>query len=148
MSPEELQQARSSLSPGSNLDLRGTTLDGKLLSQILSAFHDPHANKLLIGSASLENALIDGPALFGDVIFNGRVRFFGAKFEDKADFYGAEFKSYAGFNEAEFSYADFEKAKFTGGPVSFKYVKFRSAAEFNAVIFEGRTEFNGAKFLG
>jgi uncharacterized protein YjbI with pentapeptide repeats len=147
LSHEELRQALGSLAPGCDLDVRGATLDGALLSYILSAFVDPSTRKLLIGNASLENASINGTAPFGSAVFNGRVTSFEAKFDGKADFYGAEFKAYAGFNEAEFSYADFEKAKFTGDAISFKYVKFRSAAEFNDVIFKGSTEFNGAKFL-
>ena len=148
LSPDELRQVLRSLAPGKNLDLRGTTLDGRLLSQILSAFRDPQTRTLLIGDASLENAIINGDSPFGGAVFNGNVRFFGAKFDSKADFYGAQFKSYAGFNEAEFGYADFEKAKFSGNAVSFKYVKFRGPVEFGETIFQGRTEFIGAEFLG
>jgi hypothetical protein len=92
LSPEELRQALGSLAPRKDLDLRGTTLDGQLLGQILSAFRQPHSHRLLIGNASLENARIDSEAPFGDAVFNGQARFFGAKFGDKADFYGAEFK--------------------------------------------------------
>ena len=137
LSREELRQALSSLAPGNNLDLRGTTLDGRLLGQILSAFRDSHSGKPLIGDVSLENARISGEAPFGSAVFNGRARFFGAKFVGKADFYGAEFKSYAGFNGAEFEYADFEKAKFSGDSVSFKYVKFRGPAEFGGRNIRG-----------
>jgi uncharacterized protein YjbI with pentapeptide repeats len=147
LSPEELRQALGSLAPGNDLDLRGTTLDGKLLGQILSAFRDPQARKLLIGDASLENARTNGDAPFGSAVFNGPARFFGAEFNGKADFYGAEFKAYAGFNEAEFRYADFEKARFTGDAISFKDVRFRGPAEFGHVTFEGYTEFIGAEFL-
>jgi uncharacterized protein YjbI with pentapeptide repeats len=147
LSPEELRRVLRSLAPGEDLDLRGTSLDGQLLGQILSAFRQPHSRNLLIGNASLENARIEGEASFGDAVFDGDARFFGAKFRDKADFYGAEFRSYAGFNGADFNYADFERAKFTGGPVSFKYVRFLGPAEFADVRFERRTEFIGAKFL-
>ena len=147
LSPEELRQALGSLAPGNDLDLRGTTLDGQLIGQILSAFRQPHSRKLLIGDASLENARIDGAAPFKDAVFNGQATFFGVRFGDKADFYGAECKAYAGFNEAEFGYADFERAKFTGNAISFKYVKFRGPAEFRNATFTGYTEFIGAKFM-
>ena len=147
LSPEELRQALGSLAPGRDLDLRGTTLDGQLLGQVLSAFRQPHSRKLLIGNASLESARIDSEAPFEDAVFNGQARFFRAKFGGKANFYGAEFKAYAGFNEAEFGYADFERAKFTGNAISFKDVRFRGPAEFADVTFKGSTEFVGAKFL-
>jgi len=123
---EELGQALGSLGTRSDLDLRGTTLDARLLKRILSTFRDPNTHKLQLGDTSLENAIIDAAAPFGSAIFNGPAHFFGAEFKDKADFYGAEFKSLRGFNEAEFRYADFEKAKFTGDAISFKYVKFRA----------------------
>jgi uncharacterized protein YjbI with pentapeptide repeats len=147
LSRKELKQALCSLAPGQDLDLRGTTVDEWRLGQILRAFQQPQSGRLLIGDASLQNAEIEGDAPFGDAIFAGPARFFGAKFGGKADFYGAEFKDYAGFNGAEFSYVDFERAKFIGGPVSFKYVKFRGPAESADAIFDGRTEFIGAKFL-
>jgi hypothetical protein len=147
LSAEELRQALGSLAPGKNLDLRGTTLDGKLLRQILSAFRDPQAGELLIGDASFQNSRINSDAPFGGAVFNGPARFFEAKFGGKADFYGAKFKDYAGFNGAEFSYADFERAEFSGNAISFKHVKFRGAAEFGHVTFEGYTEFIGAEFL-
>jgi uncharacterized protein YjbI with pentapeptide repeats len=117
---EELGQALGSLGPRNDLDLRGTTLDARLLKRILSTFRDPNTHKLQLGDTSLENAIIDATAPFGSAVLNGPAHFFGAEFKDKADFYGAEFKAYAGFNEAEFRYADFEKAKFwdwsTSGP--------------------------------
>ena len=146
LSSEELRQALRSLAPGENLDLRGTTLDGQLLDQILAAYRQPHSRKLVIGYASLEKAEIEGEAHFGDAVFNGQATFFDAKFSDKADFWGAEFNAYAGFNGAEFIYADFERATFTRGPISFKDVTFGSG-EFGHTVFEGRTEFQRAKFL-
>jgi uncharacterized protein YjbI with pentapeptide repeats len=145
LSPDELRQALSSLAPGKNLDLRGTTLDGSLLGQILSAFRDPHSGELLIGDASLDNARINGKASFQGSVFSGNARFLGAEFSGEANFCGAEFKADAWFNDAKFKdYVDFGNAKFS--LTSFKDVEFDNAAQFEDVIFESRTEFNRAKF--
>ncbi len=144
--PQQLSQALRSLGPGEALDLRGTTLDKALTRRILDKFRDPRTHELLIGDASLENTKISGEVSFSGAVFEGDARFFGCDFHDKADFYGTEFKQYAGFNDARFDYLDFGKARFSRGPISFKYVTFRDTAEFDDTVFAGRTEFSYADF--
>src|ERR1039457_6148499 len=84
--PEGLKQALGSLSPGMDLDVRGTTVGADLLGQILGVLSGPSGGRPRIGSARCDLAE-----------FNGDARFDGAEFISGALFNDAKFSGSAGF---------------------------------------------------
>lgn len=61
----------ASLSPGADLDLRGTTLDGPLLSRILTAVADPATRRPTVGTARFDAVTFTGDAWFDSAVFAG-----------------------------------------------------------------------------
>lgn len=133
--PGELKQALGSLSPGQNLDLRGTTLSEKLLGRILDALSDPQNRRPQIGTARFSGAQFSGDAFF-----------YGADFSGNAWFSGAQFSGLANFNRAVFSRdVWFDRARF-GGAARFNHPEFRGEAWFTDAEFGGDAWFYCAGF--
>jgi hypothetical protein len=135
LTSEELAQALGSLSPGGDVDARGTELGGELLDKILGTLRDPNTNRLQIADARFEGAR-----------FGSRAGFFGVKFAGYAGFADAKFGPNAGFGNAQFSGpAEFTGAKFSG-PVAFGGARFSGPVAFYKAEFSGAAAFGGAKF--
>ena len=145
------------LSPGDDVDHRGTTFTGPLLIALLGALRDPDTGPPRFGNAWFEEVTFEGEATFDEATFEGNVRLEWATFEGDAGFSGATFKDDADFTEATFKGdAWFEGATFKGdawfaettfkGNTTFAEATFKGNAWFESATFEGSTEFVGAIF--
>ncbi|WP_435124644.1 pentapeptide repeat-containing protein [Actinacidiphila sp. bgisy144] len=136
----------ASLSPGADLDLRGTTLDGTLLDRILIAMNDPTSGQPIVGHAKFSEVTFAGDAWFEEVTFTTYVSFGAATFSGQAEFTGATFNGYAEFSLATFGEdADFEGATFAENS-DFTTAKFARWANFTSATFSGDASFRKANF--
>ncbi|MFI9000045.1 pentapeptide repeat-containing protein [Streptomyces sp. NPDC053541] len=125
------------LTPGADVDHRGTPFTEDLLDRLLTALSDPTTTHPHLGHARFDAAQFTGDASFNDAQFTGTAWFAGARFIHAARFDGARFTQAARFGGARFSDAAwFAKAQFTG------------VAWFDGVQFMGETRFNRAQFTG
>jgi hypothetical protein len=158
MDKSELADWLATLSPGSNIDLRGTQLGTERLDRLLTAVRDEHGNTRLgnvrfseaqfIGDTSFGGAQFSGDAEFSEAQFNGPAIFEMAEFARSARFFGTEFNGLAGFGGAQLSGdAEFSEAQFNG-PAQFFRARFSGDAEFIETQFNGEAAFGGAQFSG
>jgi uncharacterized protein YjbI with pentapeptide repeats len=144
------------LSPGADIDHRGTPFTHELLNQLLAALCDPSVGKPHLGDARFDGAFFSGDARFDGAFFSGDARFDRASFSGDAWFNRASFSGAAVFGEAIFTgCAVFSGASFSGGAgfgeASFSnayFVKasFPADAGFSEVMFTGRLLFHEARF--
>lgn len=124
MSPSGQQSYLNSLTPGTDVDLSGTTITGDVFSQILAKLR-----------ATPEQPPKFGTAIFNDSVFIDDVRVRGAIFSNGCSFKSAHFHGEGDFASARFSAdSDFDGATFA------------SEASFFDAIFEGKSLFTGVKF--
>ncbi|MET7618824.1 pentapeptide repeat-containing protein [Streptomyces sp. NPDC005408] len=136
----------SALTPGSDVDHRGTPISQSLLRQLLDALRDPASGQPRVGVAWFDEARFSGGAWFGSVRFAAEARFGRAKFSDGAWFDEATFSGVAWFDEATFSGdAWFGRAKFSD-VARFISVRFAAEARFDGVTFSGDAWFGKVRF--
>ncbi|MGW6712691.1 pentapeptide repeat-containing protein [Streptomyces globisporus] len=147
------------LTPGSDIDHRGTTFTEPLLTALLDALRDPSTNISRLGTAEFGSAVFEGDADFDRVDFEGDAGFDRALFEGDARFREAIFHRDVRFASAEFQDtarfamavfeddADFTSAIFRSGTV-FDHADFQDMAVFEAVAFDGDAQFAWASFRG
>lgn len=149
----------ATLSPGADVDHRGTPFTDELLSELLAALTDSVTGRTCLGEALFEEAKFSGDAAFDGVRFDGDAWFKGAEVEGNAQFDAVDFGGEAQFEGAYFGgHASFEQARFGGGAwfvraemgaiAVFGGVKFSSEASFVGVRFRGGAWFGGAEFRG
>ncbi|MGW3140991.1 pentapeptide repeat-containing protein [Streptomyces sp. NPDC001139] len=130
----------TSLTPGADIDHRGTPFTQDLLQALLRALTDPTTNTPHLGAARFDGARIV-EAQFHGVQFTGETRFVGTHFS------GRSF-SPAHFDDARFTgEAHFSDARFTG-EAHFGRVQFASSANFHGAQFDCKAEFFDAQFDG
>ncbi|WP_347814641.1 pentapeptide repeat-containing protein [Streptomyces sp. Tu 3180] len=83
----------AALSPGANIDHRGTPFTAELLDQLLAALRDPITGTPHIGVARFSEASFSGDAQFDGASFSDIAAFGGASFSGDARFGGAEFET-------------------------------------------------------
>ncbi|MFF7459404.1 pentapeptide repeat-containing protein [Kitasatospora sp. NPDC008115] len=159
----------TALAPGSDLDLRGTTIDETLLSSIRAACTDRSTTNprfgrtdftestftgdarfysaTFTGDAKFELATFTGDAGFDAVTFSGDAKFESATFTGDAEFHAVDFIGHAEFDAATFVGDAKFHAAFTGG-ARFAWATFRSNAQFISATFTSYTWFNSATFVG
>ncbi|AVZ77146.1 hypothetical protein SLUN_01015 [Streptomyces lunaelactis] len=126
LAPAARARYLATLSPGSDIDHRGTTFAESLLSQLLAALRDPTSHRPHLGSAQ-----------FHDVTFSA-----------DAWFHGVTFSADAGFSRATFSGpARFDRATFSG-TAQFDRATFSDTAWFDGARFSGPARFDRARFSG
>ncbi|MFE2993221.1 pentapeptide repeat-containing protein [Streptomyces sp. NPDC059262] len=136
------------LTPGADIDLRGTSVTEELLQDLLRALHDPIIDKprfgsldchevRFLGTVSFQGAQISGYASFHKAHFAGDALFKQVQFHFDAGFHGAQFFGDAEFQEAQFS-----------GEAGFDGVRFFGAARFVAVRFFDYASFEAARVSG
>ncbi|RCH65460.1 pentapeptide repeat-containing protein [Streptomyces sp. SDr-06] len=140
----------ASLSPGSDIDHRGTTFSPALLKELLAALRDPATGQLRIGDAWFAMASFTGEAWFVDATFTGRALFSMARFEDRAAFHGVTFTGKAAFDRVAFAgVASFHGARFIAdalfsatfvGKAWFGRATFHRGVDFRGSVFEEATE--------
>lgn len=160
----------SSLSNGSDVDLRGTEVSESLFTQLLDAVKNPTSGIPEFGAVKFSWAKFLGEAHFGavifekevnfnSVIFGGVTTFEGSIFRESATFRGVVFESQSRFRGAVFESAvDFALGCFKGkasfpharfeGPVGFQEVSFESQSVFESTQFLDRAYYLAAKFAG
>ncbi|MFJ2175873.1 pentapeptide repeat-containing protein [Streptomyces sp. NPDC087851] len=144
------------LSPGDDIDHRGTTFSDTLLDELLNALCDPATSRPRLGAALFECATFDvvlfigatfsGTAQFDRATFSGVTWFSDATFSADAQFGEATFSAEVSFTDAVFSgTAEFEEAKFSDN-VWFSGAAFSGPALFAKAICSTAAKFEGAEF--
>ncbi|CAL9631682.1 pentapeptide repeat-containing protein [Streptomyces sp. enrichment culture] len=134
------------LTPGADIDHRGTTFTEPLLNALLDALRDPTTGIACLGTTQLNSATFEGTAMFRSATFKGAAVFRSATFEGGAWFDSATFEGAAWFNSATFEgAAAFNRATFEGA-AAFNRATFEGAVGFESVTFEGGAWFNSATF--
>ncbi|MET8336219.1 pentapeptide repeat-containing protein [Streptosporangium canum] len=149
----ELDEVVHGLSPGSAIDLRGTTVGRHLLTRILSATHGR------LGRARFDRAVFPEEARFGGVVFDGDVSFDHARFHRLASFLDARFAGNVSFREVRFfrelsmhgvsviGHAAFDRIS-AGRDALFGAARFGRTASFESAEFHGFATFDGTRFTG
>ncbi|MER7983865.1 pentapeptide repeat-containing protein [Streptomyces sp. NPDC095817] len=155
-SPEGQRDYFAALSPGSDVDLRGTEISEALFTRLRNALTN-ESGEPQFGRASFRQARFLGSIDFGEFTFNGVTSFNESHFEEGVDFTGSKFIGMATFNSAHFSRgARFEATEFdsfTGFDLArfdlhstFLQVHFSHITTFKGVIFDGAVGFEYARF--
>ncbi|WP_078661697.1 pentapeptide repeat-containing protein [Streptomyces sp. NRRL B-24484] len=149
----------ATLTAGSNLDLRGTTIDESLLNDIRNACTDPATGKPVFGAVRFNSVTFSGNARFDAATFTGDAWFTAATFAMTASFVSATFTGEVSFGSADFTgdawfnavtftrEASFESATFTGN-AWFDTATFTDDAQFDSATFTGDASFESATFTG
>ncbi|MFE6777250.1 pentapeptide repeat-containing protein [Streptomyces sp. NPDC057702] len=147
------------LTPGSDIDHRGTAFTDSLLNALLDALRDSATGRPRLGVAGFGSASFEGDAWFESASFEGDAWFESASFEGDAWFESASFKRDAWFTSATFKgdtvfasatfegVAGFGSATFAGD-AWFGSATFKRDAWFLLAIFEGVAGFGSATFEG
>ncbi|WP_367124320.1 pentapeptide repeat-containing protein [Streptomyces phytohabitans] len=148
----------AALTPGADLDHRGTPFTQTLLDRLLAAVHDDAERRPRTGAASFAGAVFAGDVDFRGTAFTGAADFDDATFTGRADLHGTWFGAAAHFTDARFGgAADLAGAAFHGeahlgarfgGDARFDGACFRGTAEFGTASFGGNAWFGGAEFRG
>ncbi|MEU2854582.1 pentapeptide repeat-containing protein [Streptomyces syringium] len=159
----------ATLSPGDDIDHRGTTFTDSLLAELLHVLRDPTSSRPHLGrglfdgamfsadaafvgamfsaDAAFVGATFSADAAFDDATFSADARFVGAMFSADAAFVGATFSAHASFDGAMFS-AD---AWFVGAMFSadarFVGATFSAAPLLGPLVCQGRLDLSGAAFV-
>ncbi|MGH3377864.1 MAG: pentapeptide repeat-containing protein [Actinoallomurus sp.] len=145
LGPGQLDEVLAQLSPGCEIDVRGTRMSSELLRRVLEAVAEDGIRSLR--DANFTEVQFDDGADFGKTVFHGTTRFRGAKFHGAADFDQVRFEGdIADFSEARFRHASFRWAEFQSD-ASFSGAEFRSRTSFAKARFCGYLDFCGARFL-
>ncbi|WP_324605114.1 pentapeptide repeat-containing protein [Streptomyces sp. NRRL S-87] len=138
----------ASLTPGADIDHRGTPITEDLLDRLLNAVRDPTTTHPHLGTAQFDEAQFSGSAQFDEAQFSGTAQFDGAQFSGDAWFSQARFSGDAWFSQARFSdTTGFEGARFSGR-VWFDGAHFSDTAHFSQARFSGKVLFGEARFSG
>ncbi|MFB8027280.1 MULTISPECIES: pentapeptide repeat-containing protein [unclassified Streptomyces] len=136
----------ATLSPGDNIDFRGTSFTEGLLADLLAALREPTTGIPSIGFAQFGSATFDDAASFTAATFWGGAMFEAATFTGPADFRRATFKNTARFGLATFkSSARFESVT-VRHEAGFQSATFHGAARFRSATFESEARFGSATF--
>ncbi|WP_240660300.1 pentapeptide repeat-containing protein [Streptomyces sp. WAC 01529] len=134
------------LSPGADIDHRGTPFTRPLLAALLNALRDPATGYPRLGYAVFASAAFKDYADFASAAFEDYAGFGSATFTYDATFESATFKGDSGFASATFeNYAEFRLATFKG-EARFTRATFKSGAGFGSATFEDYADFGSATF--
>ncbi|MFD7876801.1 pentapeptide repeat-containing protein [Streptomyces sp. NPDC059766] len=145
------------LSPGSDLDHRGTSITHSVLSALIDAVRDPDTRQAVLGTVRFDGARFVGDADFSSVRFGGEVGFERAVFLGTARFVAAEFHADVWFERAIFRGSQFRETTFESNvwfgeavftdDVRFDGARFCGHARFRLTHFDGNAAFDGALFV-
>jgi uncharacterized protein YjbI with pentapeptide repeats len=166
----EKSQFLSRLSPGDDLNLRGTHFTEELLDQLIDCMRSPSSGRITLGEVDFEEAIFEGQvdlahahftktadftnavfvksALFNDTFFDDDTYFEGVMFQDRAPFGRAQFAADAVFSGAIFcDGAGFGNAAFSAR-AWFRGVRIEKVAYFADARFAGNIDFDGVAISG
>ncbi|MGX2995757.1 pentapeptide repeat-containing protein [Streptomyces sp. JNUCC 64] len=124
------------LTPGDDIDHRGTPFTPDLLRALLRALIDPTTGKPCTGDAFFSEAQFSGDAWFRETQFSGDAWFRETQFSGDAWFSEAQFSGNARFDGAQFS----RDAWFTN-------VRFEGMSALGPLACGGRVNLSGAVFI-
>ncbi|MET9895276.1 pentapeptide repeat-containing protein [Streptomyces sp. NPDC006465] len=134
------------LSPGADLDHRGTPFTPELLGRLLDALRDPATGRPHLGTAEFTRAAFSGTANFSEATFSGAAYFNRATFSGAAYFMATTFSDEAWFSQVTFSdVVGFAEATFAD-VAGFNWATFSDLAGFSEATFSSAAELNGASF--
>ncbi|MFE7212477.1 pentapeptide repeat-containing protein [Streptomyces sp. NPDC057611] len=134
------------LTPGTDIDHRGTPFTEPLLDALLNALRDPATGHPRLGLARFDLATFQGIAWFKSATFERDARFDSATFEREAGFALATFQGIAWFLSATFQDAAwFESATFQRD-ARFRSAAFKRVTRFESATFQGIAWFESATF--
>lgn len=137
----------STLTPGADLDFRGTYFSPKTLTELKDALRTQDG-AVEVGHAYFQQAVFVDDANFIGVRFNERAFFFETEFRGPTRFDMAHFDSQVEFAKTRFEErAMFRTATFAGDVVFFR-AHFGGAASFTAAKFLSRVGFVSTEFDG
>ncbi|MFF1322867.1 pentapeptide repeat-containing protein [Streptomyces chartreusis] len=136
LSSEDRRQYLSEISPGRDIDFRGTHFSGELLEELFLATRAPDGN-IRMGEANFIEASFQEDANFAAAHFTGEALFDHAVFQKAAKFHDVIFAQFASFGGAEFR-----------GSAPFGRVEFRSEVWFAGAWFSENIGCGSAKFFG
>jgi hypothetical protein len=147
------------LSPGADIDHRGTPFTEPLLDLLLDALRDPATGHPRIRYAEFQSATFQGNARFESVTFQRSVQFESVTFHGSARFDAAIFEDNAWFgsvtfeDDARFGSATFKGLAWFGSATFHSHAGFRSAtfeivASFGSATFHNSAVFYSATFQG
>ncbi|MFI6986507.1 pentapeptide repeat-containing protein [Embleya sp. NPDC050154] len=125
----------AALSPGTDVDCRGTAFDGPLLTGLLDALRDPATTHPRLGNADFQDTTFIADAGFANATFTAEARFNGATFSADAWFIDATFAGAARFDGAMFA-----------GKACFSGATFATMARFPGATFDADALFIGTTF--
>lgn len=135
----------TTLSPGDDIDHRGTTFSSTLLDELLNALSDRATSRPRLGAALFHGAAF-ATAEFIGATFSSTARFDEVTFSAAAGFEGAEFSAQVGFEEVTFAgIAGFNDATFSAD-ADFSGSLFSTAAQLGPLVCFGRLDLSSTVF--
>ncbi|MET9499994.1 pentapeptide repeat-containing protein [Streptomyces sp. NPDC006552] len=125
------------LTPGADIDHRGTTFTQALLDALLASLRSSPIRRPHLGNARFDEATFTGTSGFGAATFAGDAWFSSATFAGDARFDGVTFTGDARFNAVTFT-----------GLARFSLARFTGIALFGSATFKGDARFDEASFTG
>lgn len=145
LAPADRAAYLATLSPGHDVDHRGTEFTASLLNELLDALREPDG-LLRLGRAWFDGATFSDEARFDGATFSADARFSDATFSDTALFDDVTFSEVAGFMNVTFS----ASAQFGGATFSniawFDGATFSDTAWFGSATFSGIARFDDVAF--
>ncbi|MFE7439435.1 pentapeptide repeat-containing protein [Streptomyces chartreusis] len=147
LSDADRESYLAGLTPGADIDHRGTPFTRSLLDSLLAALRSSVTGNAQFGLARFESATFESDAVFVSAIF-AVAAFDSATFKGDTWFTSAVFEGGTGFElatferDVEFGYATFR------GSVGFESAVFKGKAWFGLATFEAHAEFGSATFEG
>ncbi|MFG2910936.1 pentapeptide repeat-containing protein [Kitasatospora sp. NPDC048286] len=136
------------LTPGADIDHRGTPFTEDLLNRLLTALRDPATTHPHLGEARFQSAQFTGDARFDWTRFSGDAWFDEARFSGEVWFAAAQFSGHAFFLRTQFSrVAMFVEAEFAGSTI-FNRAQFAGDARFDSAHFSSDARFVGVRVTG
>lgn len=147
LEPAALDEALAALTPGSDIDLRGTPITHELLGRLLRYLTPNETSaRPVLGYTRFDAAQFSGDTGFGRAHFSGHAEFDGARFGEHVWFTEVQFSGDAKFERVQFNRgAGFGGAQFSGD-ATFGGVKFGRGVGFIGAQFSGDAWFFGAQF--
>lgn len=134
------------LTPGADIDLRGTLITAEVLGPLLDAVRNPETGAPEFGNAAFSAAEFGADVRFEGATFHGDADFAGAAFTSAARFDGVSFNGDVVFDDVHFAGATSFSRSVFGEHAAFNFAAFGTDARFSRSHFAGIAGFSCAEF--
>ncbi|MFP8885466.1 pentapeptide repeat-containing protein [Streptomyces mangrovi] len=138
----------AALSPGDDIDLRGTPFTQDLLNELLRALTDPATNRPRLGTLLLEGAHFDGGLRLDGADLGGDLRLEGARVDGDVSIGGVSVGGEISFHEARIDGDVLLGGTETGGDLSFQQARIGGSAGFAWARVDGHLSFHDTRVGG